>query len=145
MSLFTRSLWPDSVRRPYLRLALGMVLAPVLIAGLLSVAAHLTNGASMATREAALAQTREAATVFSIYVLMFALSFGVLGVLRLWATGQRGAFSWMMMGAILGALAGVILGLTTLGEIEIGLLIVCSALSWAMFLTIRWIAGIREG
>lgn len=144
MSLFTPSLWPATVRRPYLRLALGMVVGPVFIAAFLTLAAFLIAGMSSPTREETMAATWEAAIVFVSVVVVFTLTFGAIGVMILWSLAQRGPFVWALIGAVLGALAGVSFTFMAFGRVEFPVLVAFVLCGWAMFLLIRWVAGIRD-
>ena len=144
MSLFTRSLWPKSERRPYLRLLLALLISPVVIAGLLTLSAFLIAGMTEQTKEGTMETTRQAALTLSAVVGLFTVSFGLIGVTMLWALAQRGPLAWALAGALLGALGGVVFTMTSMGRIEGPVLIAFFMCGWAMFLMIRWIAGIRD-
>jgi len=142
MTLFTRSLWPERVRHPYLRLVLAMVAAPLLLAAVLSLVAFLVAGSSEFTREGTMAVTREAAITFFVVLPAFTLTAGLVGVAVLWALARRGISSWAFVGSCTGggaaAGSGVIAG--QLMPVQIAIAVVIGAV---IFVLIRLIAGIR--
>ena len=143
MTLFTRSLWPASVRSPYRRLIVAMIVSPLLLAALLSLGAFLIAGMSEPTRERVMAVTIDSALALTMMMLVFTAICGLLGVLLLWAAAQRGLLIWAATGAILGATAGVAIGLMTdMGPNKV-LLIGLAIIGWVEFLLIRKFAGIR--
>jgi len=143
MTLFTRSLWPETVGRPYLRLATAMVMAPVALATVLTLLAFLVAGATEMTRERTIVVTLEAAVAFFVYLPAFNLSFGLAGVALLWSLGQREVLAWLAAGAGAGALAAAGLGLFAGGRIVPVQVAVAVVLGLALFVLIRWIAGVR--
>jgi hypothetical protein len=143
MTLFTRSLWPERTRRPFLRLAGAIIAAPLLLAAALTLLAFLFAGSTEPTREGTMAVTREAAIWFFGGLSAFTLSFGLAGVGLLWALGQRSILAWLLAGAGTGALLVTGLGLLTADEIDRIQIIVAMILGLALFFLIRWIAGIR--
>ncbi len=143
MTLFTRSLWPETVGRPYLRLATAMVMAPVALATVLTLLAFLVAGATEMTRERTIVVTLEAAVAFFVYLPAFTLSFGLAGVALLWSLGQREVLAWLAAGAGAGALAAAGLGLFAGGRIVPVQVAVAVVLGLALFVLIRWIAGVR--
>lgn len=74
----------------------------------------------------------------------FTLTFGLLGILVLWATGQTGIISWFMTGIIIGALAGILFGELAMTGIERGFLVVSASVGGGLMPLIRLIAGIRS-
>ena len=143
MTLFTRSLWPTSVRSPYRRLAIALIVSPLLLAALLSIAAYLIAGMTEATQERVVAVTADSALALTEMMIGFTITFGLLGVGLLWATAQRSLLIWAIAGAILGALAGTLIGFVTGAGPSKVLLIGLSVIGWVEFLLIRKIAGIR--
>ena len=143
MTLFTRSLWPASVQAPYRRLAIAMIVSPLLLAALLSLGAFLIAGMSEPTRERVMSLTWDSAIALTAIMLVFTAIFGLLGVLVLWAAAQRGIVIWAVTGAILGAVAGTIFGfLAEIGPHKV-ILIGLAVIGWVEFLLIRKLAGIR--
>lgn len=145
MALFDRSLWPDTVRWPYFRLCLGMGLAPVILATVLSAAAFAVAGMSEPTWPGVMAVTEDAAVVFFVVTLAFTLTAGLIGVAALWALSARGWTIWTLTGAGLGAAIALLHHMT--GEqpgspLEIGVAVGIGA---AVFFLIRLIAGVRRG
>jgi len=142
MALFARSLWPETVRRPYLRLAAAVVAAPVLLVALLSLLAFLVAGASEATREDTMAVTMAATRSFAVVLPAFTLTFGVAGVAVAWLMGWRGVLSWLAIGAVAGATAALV-GVVGSGGIVVSRVLIAAAIGAAILILIRWIAGIR--
>jgi len=143
MTLFTRSLWPEQAGRPYLRLAVAMIAAPVVLASALTVLAFLLAGATESTRESTVVVTLEAAVAFFIYLPAFTLTFGLAGVALLWSLARRGVWDWLSVGAGTGALAAAVLGLLAGGRIVPVQVAVAVVLGLVLFGLIRWIAGVR--
>jgi hypothetical protein len=143
MTLFTRSLWPERVGRPYLRLAMAMAAAPVALATVLTLLAFLVAGSTEMTRTDTIEVTLEAAVAFFTYLPAFSVTFGLAGVALLWSLGRREAMAWLAAGAGAGALAAAALGLIAGGRIVPVQVAVAVALGLAVFALIRWIAGIR--
>ena len=143
MTLFTRSLWPERAGRPYARLAMAMVMAPVALATALTLLAFLLAGATEATRANTIAVTLEAAVAFFVYLPAFSLSFGLAGVALLWSLGRRGVFDWLLAGAGAGAFAAAALGLLAGDRIVPVQVAVAVVLGLVLFILIRWIAGVR--
>ena len=143
MTLFTRSLWPERVGRPYLRLAMAMVMAPVALATVLTLFAYLIAGMTELTRADTIVVTLEAAVAFFFYLPAFTLTFGLAGVALLWSLGRRGVLHWLSAGAGAGALAAAGLGLLAGGRIVPVQVAVAVALGLVLFVLIRWIAGVR--
>ena len=143
MLLFTRSLWPETVARPYLRLAMAMVAAPVALATALTLLAFLIAGSTELTRERTVAVTLEAAVAFFFYLIAFNLTGGLAGVALLWSMGQREVLAWLAAGAGAGAIAAAALGLVAGGRIVPVQVAVAVVLGLTLFALIRWIAGVR--
>ena len=144
MTLFTRSLWPERVRRPYLRLAGALIAAPVVLASVLTLLAFLIAGSTEATEDATLAMTNEAAVVFFITLPAFTLTFGLAGVGLLWSLARRGVLAWLITGAGAGALVATGHGLFVEGGIIPIQMAVAVVLGLGLFTLIRWIAGVRS-
>ncbi len=144
MTLFTRSLWPERVRRPYLRLAGALIAAPVVLASVMTLLAFLIAGSTEATEDATLAMTNEAAVVFFITLPAFTLTFGLAGVGMLWSLARRGVLAWLITGAGAGALVATGHGLFVEGGIIPIQMAVAVVLGLGLFTLIRWIAGVRS-
>lgn len=144
MTRATPSLWPEGLRRPWLRLAIALIAAPVVLAGLLALAAFLVYLASVPDAGEAAHLAGAAAATFLGYLLGFALSLGLAGVALLWASGERGLIAWLATGAGAGALCAVAIGLVAGGVagLQIG---IAAVFGLALFALIRWFAGIRVG
>ena len=143
MTLFTRSLWPERVARPYLRLTGALIAAPLVLAAALTLLAFLIAGSTEFTREDTLAVTNEAAVVFFVALPAFTLTFGLAGVALLWALGRRGVLAWLVAGAGAGLLVAVGHGLFSPDGIVPMQTAVAVVLGLVLFLLIRWIAGVR--
>jgi hypothetical protein len=127
MTLFTRTLWPERVARPYLRLTGALIAAPLVLAAALTLLAFLIAGSTEFTRE----------------VPAFTLTFGLAGVALLWALGRRGVLAWLVAGAGAGLLVAVGHGLFSPDGIVPMQTAVAVVLGLVLFLLIRWIAGVR--
>lgn len=143
MALFSRSLWPDRIRRPFLRLAGALIAAPLLLAAGLTLIAFLVAGSTEPSREGTLALTMRAAAVFFAALPAFALTFGVAGVALLWLLGRRGVLAWLAAGAGAGMLVATAHGLLVEGAIVPVQMVVAVVLGLVMFFLIRWLAGVR--
>jgi hypothetical protein len=143
MTLFTRSLWPERVHRPFLRLAGALIAAPLMLAAVLTLLAFLIAGSTEFTRAGTLAVTNEAAVVFFVALPAFTLTFGLAGVALLWALGRRGVLAWLAAGAGAGVLVAVGHGLLAADGIAPIQMTVAVVLGLVLFLLIRWIAGVR--
>jgi hypothetical protein len=145
MTLFTRSLWPERVRRPYLRLAGALIAAPLLLAASLTLIAFLVAGSTELTQAGTMAVAKDAAVVFFVVLPAFTLTFGLTGVALLWWLARRGALAWLSTGAGAGVLAAAGHGLFQGGGIVPIQMTVAVALGLVLFALIRWIAGVRAG
>jgi hypothetical protein len=145
MTLFTRSLWPERVRRPYLRLAGALIAAPLVLVAVLTLLAFVVAGSTETTRAGTLAVTNEAAVGFFVYLSAFTLTVGLAGVALLWRFGRRGALAWLSAGAGGGALAAAGLGLSSGAGFVPVQMAVAAVLGLVLFVLIRWIAGVRLG
>ncbi|HUS55085.1 MAG TPA: hypothetical protein VMY41_13930 [Thermohalobaculum sp.] len=143
MTLFTRSLWPDRVRRPYLRLAAALIAAPLVLAAVMTLIAFVVAGSTEPTREGTLALTTSAAVVFFVALPAFAMTLGLAGVALLWSLGRRGVLAWLATGAGAGMLVATGHGLLVEGGIVPVQMAVAVVLGLVMFALIRWIAGVR--
>lgn len=145
MSLFTRSLWPDNVGHPYLRLAVAMVAAPLVIAAVMTLIAWVIAGSSETTRAGTMALTREAAVLFLTAAGIFGVLAGIPGVATLWALGKRSIIAWMATGSGLGAVLSILLSTLQTGQATPAAITVGVIFCWLMFTLIRAIAGVRAG
>jgi hypothetical protein len=143
MMLFTRSLWPDRVRRPYLRLAGALIAAPLVLAAALTLLAFLVAGSTETSRDGTLAVTREAGEVFFVALPAFTLTFGLAGVALLWSLGRRGVLAWLATGAGAGVLVAAGHGLFIGNGIIAVQMAVAVVLGLLLFVLIRWIAGVQ--
>lgn len=144
MNIFTRSLWPASVRSPYTRLLVALGLAPFLFATLLTIAAFLVAGMSEPTREAAIDVTIDSGLSLFALTYIYTLTFGLVGIMILWALAQRGIFAWAVCGAVTGAIASMVFGEAFLEGTSRGLVIAFAFGGWMIYLLIRRIAGIQD-
>lgn len=143
-NIFTRSLWPETVKAPYQRLAIAFVLAPLIVALFFSVLAFLIAGMTEVTHEGTVRATADSAAAIFALVFGYTAVFGAIGMMILWSTAQRGPLAWALTGAVLGAIAAFFFGMVFVGELEQPVLLVFMLASWALFVLIRWIAGIRN-
>ena len=144
MTLFSRSLWSASVKAPYRRMALALVVAPLLLAAVLSVFAFLLSGMSEDSGDEAQSVAIDSAVTLTLVVFAFTWSIALAAIAILWSQGQRGAIAWTLSGMMAGVLGGVLLDQLAIAAGGAPLVIFSAATSAALFLTIRGIAGIRE-
>ncbi|MEM0989815.1 MAG: hypothetical protein AAGK00_13110 [Pseudomonadota bacterium] len=143
MALFDRSLWPDQVRSPYLRLGLALVLSPLLMCLLVASLGFLVGAVSESNRDAVIDYGMGVLPYLLGAMIAFMLTFGMVGVLALWAFTQRSLIVWALTGAFLGACAGVVVTLFGGDPPYWRIPAVFGLLGWMLFLLIRGIAGIR--
>lgn len=143
MTLFTRSLWPDRVRRPFLRLAGALIAAPLMLATVMTLIVFVVAGSTEPTRNGTLAMTMWAAVVFFVTLPAFALTFGLAGVALLWSQGRRGLLAWLTTGAGAGILVATGHGLLVEDGIVPVQMVVAVVLGLVLFGLIRWIAGVK--
>lgn len=144
MSVFSRSLWPDSVKRPYVRLGIGLLLAPALIASLLTGLAFLLAGTAEKDAAAVATVTTDAAVAFFILVYGFAMTFGLAGILGLWALMQRGLLAWTVCGIVVGGGAGLLFSTLFIGDISRPILFVFMLGGGLLMILVRALAGVQE-
>lgn len=143
MSFRDKSIWPPEVTSPHRRLLIGIFVAPLIIAGILTGATFLIAGMSEPDQESVMAVTMEAGVSLLVLTYVYALSLGMVGILVLWWLEQRGAITWAIAGALTGALAGLAFGELFMGGVDRALLLAFGLAGWAFFIIVRWIAGVR--
>lgn len=144
MVLSSRALWSSDVRSPLTRLLIALFIAPLIMSALLTVAAFLIAGMSEPTQADVMSVTHEAAVAALMLNYVFTLTFGLAGILGLWFLEQRGSIVWAIAGALMGALASVVFGTFFMDGVERVLLLAFALAGWALFVLIRWIAGVRK-
>ena len=144
MALFTRSLWPPQVTRPYLRLVAGMVCAPLIIGFILTLGVFFLAGSTEQTRDDVIAETIEAGVALTALSMIVTLTLGVLAIGILWALEQPGIFAWLVAGAVVGGLSALIFGQLLMNDTGYGLLAVFIGAGMVLFVIIRAIAGIQD-
>ena len=144
MSMFSKSIWPKSVKSPYRRLALGVALAPLAITALLSGVAFLLAGMSEETGTSVTSVTLNAAQAFMTLVYGFTVTFGLAGVLALWAMGMASLMTWIFCGFLTGGLAGLVFSQLTAGAIQPTIVMAFALGASLLMMLIRAIAGIQD-
>ena len=143
MALFAASaLWPGRDRPPLGRLITAMLGAPLVISAIVSLVAFLIAGMSEQSGAGVLQVTIEAAIALALLIFGFTLTFGLAGIIVLWALGLGGRRAWALMGAGMGALAGGGFVSLALQSFQITIIIGFAIAGWAVFMLIRLIAGI---
>ena len=140
---FGRDWWPETVARPHLRLALGVVLAPAALTAAVTAAAFITFGLNMPDRESVLFATWQTALVAGLALPVFGLTLGLIAVAGLWAARKRGAAAFGLAGAAAGAAFGVLTGPGFGGPTDPAALVALTVIGAAQLLLVRAIAGIR--
>ena len=144
MNFLTRSFWPDADTLPVRPLVLAFLLAPLTIGAVVVLLAFLIAGMSEPTSAGVLRVTLNAATALVPVMFAFMLTFGVLGILALGFLRQRGGLAWAVCGALMGAVASMVMGELLMDGVERPFLIASALSGWTMFLLFRWIACIRD-
>lgn len=123
---------------------MALLLAPAIWGLVATMFGFVVGGMTEATREATLQYTYDLALAAFGVLFAFTLTLGLLGIAILWALTQRSALAWAMMGGGMGALVAAIHSYLDHGIFKPELLILYVVLGWSLFLTIRWIAGVRD-
>ncbi|MEO0428771.1 MAG: hypothetical protein AAFW01_19995 [Pseudomonadota bacterium] len=129
----------DPGRWPWLRIAIGVILAPVILTVLAGGIAFVIGGFTEATRIGVFAVAENAMAVFGLYAASLMPSAVVPGVILLSLLRQRGMATWLLTGAVLCAAASA--ALAGLGGGGVGLAIGLGALFGVIaFAIIRFVA-----
>lgn len=144
MVALDKSFWPDDVRHPYRRLVVALLLGPAILGIILTMTAFLMSRLSSGSQAESLTEAIDAARQIFFYLVLFTPTVCLSGVIILWAVRARGPIPWALMGGFCGAIVGVAYGLVQFGQVQQQLLIVFGVLGWALFLVIRWLAGVRN-
>ena len=138
-----RPLWPETETPPVRRLVIAFVLAPLLMTILLAIGSALVAGMSTGTQTDLVAVITSSAVSLGAVVFLFALTFGVVGVLGLGAAGLRGVLPWAATGGLMGGVAGALYAIATEpADLQIMVLAV-GLIGWVLFLMLRWLAGVK--
>ncbi len=135
---------PNDAKPGWTRLALAIVIAPLVLAAVLTLAAYVIAGIAELGRAGVLARTREAGAAFFLFLPLFSVTVGLIGVLALRRLEWRGGISWLVAGAFLGALSAAGLGLVGGQGIVDSHVAIFAVLGLCLFALIRLIAGIRS-
>lgn len=140
----SRAYWPAGTRLPYLRLALGVAIAPWPVAALTSALIWWIYALTEDNDAVAWALTLEAAalTLYGLYLI--AILGGVVAIPYLWATRRSAALPWIVAGAVAGAIIVLVVGLADGGAFNPTPYTAAMVLGAGTFLMIRWIAGVRR-
>lgn len=144
MTSSTRSLWTEDVRSPVMRMGVALMLAPLVVSALLALGAFLIAGMTEASQENVMSTTIDSGITLTAVTFLFTLTFGLAGVCMLWALAQRHIIVWAATGAILGALAGTLVGFFMDGGPNRILLVAFAFFGWVLFLLIRRFARIQN-
>ncbi|MEM0945505.1 MAG: hypothetical protein AAGI70_16340, partial [Pseudomonadota bacterium] len=77
-------------------------------------------------------------------LFVFTFTLGLVGVLVLWAAKLRSSVAWAGLGGVMGAVVAAANVVFVDGFLDQTLLVVFVILGWALFLTIRWFAGVKD-
>ena len=144
MTLFSRCLWPKTVRAPYRRLAVAVVASPAILSLILSLIAVVMAGLSEQSGKEAMAAGVDSAITLTTVVFLYTLTFGLAGICLLWSLVQRSSTTWGAAGLVSGALGGFFLSEIAMDRGGAALVIFAAVTSVALFLLIRTIAGIQD-
>jgi len=134
-----KTLFPPEVANPAIRLLRALVLAALtltLLFMLFNTLMALISGRDAGEAYASSADAFERAGTIAF---LFVGTLGLAGVGMLWVLAIRNMVVWAFLGGTLGAVGGAFAGAgnpTEFGAATLG--------GWAMFLLIRWFAGIRD-
>lgn len=139
----SRAYWPAGTRLPYLRLAIGVAVAPWPVAAVTSVLVWRIYALTENNETVAWALTLEAAalTLYGLYLI--AILGGAVAIPYLWATRRRAAMPWIAAGASAGAIIVLASGWAQGESPDMTPYAAAMVLGAGTFLTIRWIAGVR--
>ena len=129
-------------RSSWSRLLRALVNAPVVIAFMLTALVMVLASSTGSDLWGIFQQTGDAAIVFTTALIIFSLTFGVIGVALLVAAGQRGVLAWASTGVLMGVVAAMVHGLIIDGVVVGSNMAAAALLSGVMFLLIRFFAGI---
>lgn len=127
----------------WLRLGAGIVLAPLVLAAMLTLAAYLIAAMGEVGRASAMARTREAGWVFFSFLPLFSVTVGATGVFALRRLKWRSGFSWSVMGAVLGAVSAAGLGLASAHGVAGNHVAIFAVIGLCLFALIRLFAGVK--
>lgn len=144
MVFFSRSLWPESIRNPYLRLCIALILAPVLVAALLTLVAFLLAGSTAPNADEVLKITLDSGIAIIFLIGGFTLIGAIPCILVLWFLEQTGIVIWLTMGVIAGAGTGIAFAEIAMNGIDRGFLVISVMVGGVLLMMIRAIAGIRS-
>lgn len=145
MAMFpAHSLWPAHGRVPVFRLVAALLIGPTLLVALISAVVFVIAGMTEATEEAVLRVTVESALSFLILVVAFTLTFGLAAIAILWRVARRGVLAWALAGGVAGGLFGALFTGLAMRTPHPSLSAAFAVAGFALFLLIRWIAGIRD-
>lgn len=138
----TPEFWPDDVERPYLRLALAVVLAPALLAVAAGLAAAGVYHATMPVGDDPwLRSTIAGEAIATLFLVLGALAGGV-ATPALWALRLRGPGAWALTGAAAGAMVAAGFWASG-GDVSVAAAAVLISLGALTTLSIRALAGVR--
>ncbi|WP_339950218.1 hypothetical protein [uncultured Albimonas sp.] len=144
MANLGRDWWPAEAKRPVLRLAAGLAIAPLLIGAITAPLAWVVAGMTLpdaATVNQAAANV--ALTALSAFVV-FSLTFGLLAVLGLWLARRRTAIAFALAGIVGGMLFAGVTSLVFGVPLTLAQPLILGGMGAASLLIVRWIAGVRE-
>src|SRR5690625_1534603 len=140
--LAASSLWPGERRVPLLRLVAALIGAPLIIAAIVTLIAFLIAGMSEQTAAGVMQVTLEAAIALAALIYGFTLTLGLIGIAILWAFSRHGRVSWAVMGLGCGTITGAGFAVLAMQGSHLTVVIAFALTGWAVFMLIRWIAGI---
>lgn len=141
---FGRDWWPEGTRRPYARLAAGLILSPAVIAALATAVAYAVAGSALPDAASVHAFAQQAAAAALLAFLAFMATFGLGTIALLWAGRRRGALAFAAGGGIAGILFAGLTALLFSAPLNLAQPLILGGMGALSLLVVRWIAGIRE-
>lgn len=141
--IFGADWWPAGTRRPALRLAAGLALAPALLTAAATGATFAISGSALPDAETVGIAAAQAALAVGIGLPVFTLSFGLAAILGLWAARRRTALAFAAGGAVAGGAFAAVTALLFDTPMAPGPAAVLGGLGAADLLIVRAVAGIR--
>ena len=116
----------------------------MLVASILTLVAFGLAGLSAPDFNEVMSVTLDSAIAIFLAVCVFTITFGIAGVLGLWALRQPGLITWLLTGILAGAIAGILVGEFSARGVTRVLLLIFAGMGGAIFLLIRRLAGIQD-
>lgn len=144
----SRDYWPLQVSRPYVRVVLALLAAPVVVGPLLLLTGFIFDYAMFRNLSQSAAKVVNFAPFLIGFTFLFVTTLGFIALIVLWSLRKRGRLAFFLAGCVVGLTSCYIF----LGFVAERPSFEIAALVFALFaiyfalvmLTVRWVAGIRR-